>query len=142
MTLLGNGRNGGFSNSELRAVERNVLGGRKILWAGVLAVLVPLGVLLALQCWWLADLERNSAIARKATLDNYLGAISKEVRYFYSKISERALNLPAEALGPKTIAKAGVYFKKKEIEGAKRLFVVSYLTKDAIFFYDPETHAM
>jgi signal transduction histidine kinase len=142
MALLGNGRNGGFSNSELRAVERNVLGGRRILWAGVLAVLVPLGVLLALQCWWLADLERNSAIARKATLDNYLAAISKEVRYFYSKISERALNLPAEALGPKTIAKAGVYFKKKEIEGAKRLFVVSYLTKDAIFFYDPETHAM
>jgi signal transduction histidine kinase len=142
MSAFNNHGNGGFSNSELRAVERNVLGGRRVLWAGVLAVLLPLVVLLGLQCWWLADLERNSAIARKAALDNYLGAISKEVRYFYYKISERALNLPPEALGQKSITKAGSYFKKKEIVGAKRLFVVSYLTRDPIYFYDPKTHAM
>jgi signal transduction histidine kinase len=142
MTLFSNQKNGAFSDSELRAVEHNVLGGRKVLWVGVLAVLLPLAVLLGLQYWWLADLERNSAIARKATLDNYLGAISKEVRYFYFKISERALNLPPEALGPKNIKKAGAYFRKKEIMGAKRLFVVSYLTRDSIYFYDPETHAM
>ena len=142
MSLLNDSRNGGFSDSELRAVEHNVLGGRKILWAGVAAVLLPLIILLALQYWWLADLERTSAIARKATLDNYLGTISKEVKYFYYKISERALNLPPEALAADKIKKSGGYFKKKEINGAKRLFVVSYLTKEMIYFYDPETQEM
>lgn len=142
MSVFNNHKNGGFSNSELRAVERNILGGRRVLWAGVLAVLLPLAILLGLQYWWLADLERNSAIARKAALDNYLGTISKEVKYFYYKISERALNLPPEALSPKTIKKAGGYFKKKEIVGAKRLFVVSYLTRDSIYFYNPEDHSM
>ncbi len=142
MPVFNNRRNGGFSGAELRAVERNVLGGPRVLWAGVLAVLLPLAILLGLQYWWLADLERNSAIARKAALDNYLGAISKEVKYFYYKISERALNLPPEALSPKTIKKAGGYFKKKEIVGAKRLFVVSYLTPDSIYFYNPEDHSM
>jgi len=142
MSIFNNHKNGGFSGAELRAVERNVLGGPRVLWAGVLAVLLPLAILLGLQYWWLTDLEHNSAIARKAALDNYLGTISKEVRYFYFKISERALNMPPEALGPKSIKKAGANFKKKEIVGAKRLFIVSYLTRDSIYFYDPETHAM
>ena len=142
MSVFSNHKNGGFSGAELRAVERNVLGGPRVLWAGVLAVLLPLAILLGLQYWWLTDLEHTSAIARKAALDNYLGAISKEVRYFYFKISERALNLPPEALGPKSIKKAGAYFKKKEIFGAKRLFVVSYLARDSTYFYNPEDHSM
>ena len=142
MSLFNNNRNGTFSEAELRAVEHSVLGGRRILWAGVLAVLLPLAVLLALQYWWLADLERNSAIARKATLDNYLETITKEVHYFYWKISERALNLPPEIFTDEGIKKAGYYFKKKEIVGAKRLFVVSYKTKHSIYFYDPKTQQM
>ena len=91
-----NGRDNSFSDSELKAVEHSVLGGRRVLWGGVLAVLLPLAILLALQYWWLADLERTSAIARKATLNNYLEAVSREVHYYYYKISERALNLPPE----------------------------------------------
>ncbi len=142
MPIFNNGRNGTFSDSELRAVEHSVLGGRRVLWAGVLAVLLPLAILLALQYWWLADLERNSAIARKATLDNYLETIAKEVHYFYYKISERALNLPPEIFIEKKIDKAAAHFKKKEIKGAKRLFVVSYKTKDSIFFYDPKRKKM
>jgi len=142
MPIFNNGRNGTFSDSELRAVEHSVLGGRRVLWAGVLAVLLPLAVLLALQYWWLADLERNSAIARKATLDNYLETIAREVHYFYYKISERALNLPPEIFVEKQIEKAAFHFKKKEIKGAKRLFVVSYKTRDSIFFYDPKNQKM
>ena len=55
MPLFNNGRNGAFSDSELRAVEHSVLGGRRVLWAGVLAVLLPLAILLGLQYLWLAD---------------------------------------------------------------------------------------
>jgi len=142
MPIFNNGRNGTFSDSELRAVEHSVLGGRRVLWAGVLAVLLPLVVLLVLQYWWLADLERNSAIARKATLDNYLETIAKEVRFYYFKISERALNLPPEIFIEKEIQKAATHFKKKEIKGAKRLFVVSYKTRDSIYFYDPKKQKM
>jgi hypothetical protein len=101
MPSLNHNQNGAFSESELRAVERSVFGGRRVLWAGVLAVLLPLALLLFLQYWWLTDLERNSAIAREATLKNYLEAITKDVHYFYWKISERALNLPPEVFGEK-----------------------------------------
>ena len=56
----------GVSKSELRAVEHNVFGGRRVLWAGVAAVVLPLLILLGLQYWWLTELERNSALAREA----------------------------------------------------------------------------
>jgi signal transduction histidine kinase len=142
MAPLGNNRNGTFSESELRAVEHSVFGGRRVLWAGVLAVLLPLIVLLGLQYWWLADLERNSAIAREATLKNYLETITKDVHYFYWKISERALNLPPEVFGEKKTEKAAGYFKKKEIEGARRLFIVSFLSRESMLFYDPKKAKM
>jgi signal transduction histidine kinase len=142
MAPLGNNRNGTFSESELRAVEHSVFGGRRVLWAGVLAVFLPLAVLLGLQYWWLADLERNSAIAREATLKNYLETITKDVHYFYWKISERALNLPPEIFGEKKTEKAAGYFKKKEIEGARRLFIISFLSREPMLFYDPEKTKM
>jgi len=142
MAPLGNNRNGTFSESELRAVEHSVFGGRRVLWAGVLAVFLPLVVLMGLQYWWLADLERNSAIAREATLKNYLETITKDVHYFYWKISERALNLPPEIFGEKKTMKAAGYFKKKEIEGARRLFIVSFLSRESLLFYDPENAKM
>ncbi|MEJ2581956.1 MAG: histidine kinase dimerization/phospho-acceptor domain-containing protein, partial [Acidobacteriota bacterium] len=143
MPSLSHNKNGTFSESELRAVERSVFGGRRVLWAGVLAVLLPLALLLFLQYWWLTDLERNSAIAREATLKNYLEAITKDVHYFYWKISERALNLPPEVFGEKKMGKAAAYFKKKEIPGAKRLFVVSFLArKEPLLFYEPRIDKM
>ena len=108
-------RDNGISDAELKAVERNVLGGRRILWAGLAAVLAPLAILIALQYWWLTELEHNSAIARKATLNNYLETITKEVHYFYYKISERALNLPPELFTQDKLYKAAGFFKKKKI---------------------------
>ena len=138
MGLFNNNRNGAFSDSELRAVEHSVLGGRRVLWAGVLAVLLPLAILLGLQYWWLADLERNSAIAREAALNNYIETITKEVHYFYWKVGERALNLPAEIFAEGKIDKAWSHFKKKEIVGAKRLFVVSFKTRESLYFYNPK----
>jgi signal transduction histidine kinase len=145
MNLFGNNSEATESSSaEIRAVERSALGKRRRLWLGVLAVLLPLGVLLALQYWWLTELEHKSAIARKAALENYLKGISKEIDYFYTKIAERSLNLPAHAFTAEKIYKAGSFFKKKEIPGAKRLFIVSFITggRDDIFFYNPTDHSM
>ena len=135
-------RENGVSDSELKAVEHSVLGGRRILWAGLAAVLAPLAVLMALQYWWLTELEHNSAIARKATLNNYLETITKEVHYFYYKISERALNLPPELFTENKLAKAAYFFKKKEIPGARQLFVISYSEKSKLLFLNPESGNM
>ncbi len=142
MSVLDTIHNGSESDSELRAVERTIFGQRRSLWIGVAAVLVPLAVLLGLQCWWLADLEQSSAIAREATLKNYVEAVVKEVDYFYWKISERALNPPAVVFEEETIYKAGHFFKKKDIYGAKRLFIVSFKARDAVWFFNPETAGM
>lgn len=126
------------SARELRAVERSVFRKKVALWGGLVAVIASLVVLLALQSWWLADLECKTAIARKATLRNILDAVTKEVHVHYLKISERALNLPPEVFEAKALDKTSYYFKKKEVFGAKRLFVVSYPVHGKTFFYDPE----
>ena len=135
-------RENDVSDAELKAVERNVLGGRRILWAGLAAVLVPLAMLMALQYWWLTELEHNSAIARKATLNNYLETITKEVHYFYYKISERTLNLPPELFTQNKLQKAAGFFKKKEIPGARQLFLISYGEKSKLLFLNQETGEM
>ena len=126
------------SARELRAVERSVFRKRLALWGGLVAVIVSLVVLLGLQWWWLTDLEEKTAIARKATMRNVLDAITKEVHVHYLKISERALNLPPEVFEAKALEKTSYYFKKKEIFGAKRLFVVSYPVHGKTFFYEPK----
>ena len=135
-------RENDVSDAELKAVERNVLGGRRILWAGLAAVLVPLAMLMALQYWWLTELEHNSAIARKATLNNYLETITKEVHYFYYKISERTLNLPPELFTQNKLQKAAGFFKKKEIPGARQLFLISYSEKSRLVFLNQESGEM
>jgi signal transduction histidine kinase len=135
-------RENDVSDAELKAVERSVLGGRRILWAGLAAVLAPLAMLMALQYWWLTELEHNSAIARKATLNNYLETITKEVHYFYYKISERTLNLPPELFTQNKLHKAAGFFKKKEIPGARQLFLISYGEKYRLLFLNQESGEM
>ncbi|MCP4898594.1 MAG: HAMP domain-containing histidine kinase, partial [bacterium] len=100
------------------------------------AILVPLLVLLSLQYWWLVDLEKKSEIAHRATLENYLDAVAKDVDVFYYKTSERSLNLPAYLFDKKYSEKVPSFFKKKKVPGVKRFFVVSYAPKFRILYFD------
>ncbi len=134
--------NNGVSKAELRAIEHNVFGGRRVLWAGLAAVLLPLVLMLGLQYWWLTELERNSALAREASINNYLEAITKEVHFFYNKISERALNVPHALFTEDRLDKAAILFSKKEIPGARELFVVNYKERYELLFYNAETTTM
>jgi len=109
---------------------------------GFIAVFVPLAVLLTLQYRWLVDLERSSSVARRAYLGKLLDVVSKEVYYFYATNAERALNVPALLLTEDKIQKVGAFFKKNEFEGARRLFVISYCTKEYLLFWNPETNVM
>jgi signal transduction histidine kinase len=100
-------------------------------WLGLAAVLAPLAVLLGLQYRWLLRLDETSAIARRATLANYLEAVAAEVELTYRSEAERALNLPAALFTLNKLEKAAYHFKKKPVIGARRLFVVSFLGERA-----------
>ncbi len=99
-------------------------------WLGFTAVLIPLLVLLALQYRSLARLDQTSALVHKAVLNNFLEGVSKDVDYFYRNNAERVLDLPASVFTQHQLAKAASHFKKKGVEGVKRLFVVSFQDGD------------
>jgi signal transduction histidine kinase len=106
-------------------------------WIGFTAVLIPLLVLLALQYRSLARLDQTSALVHKAVLNNFLEAVSKEVDYFYRNTAERVLYLPASVFTQDQREMAAHHFKKKGVEGVKRLFVMSLLDDGGklLYFY-------
>ncbi|HYV19646.1 MAG TPA: HAMP domain-containing sensor histidine kinase [Verrucomicrobiae bacterium] len=99
---------------------------RHTLWAGLVGVLIPLLVLLVLQLVQLRQLRTVQAIARRATLDNYLEAIGTEVQYFYRSAAERALNLPAGWFMQERLDLVASQWTQKPIKGAARMFVMDF----------------
>jgi signal transduction histidine kinase len=111
---------------------------RHTLWVGLAAVLVPLAVLLALQYRWLTKLDETSDIVHQAVVNNLLEAISQNVDYYYRSNAERVLDLPASVFTQDQLPKAANLFKKKGVEGVKRLFVWSFLKeKDGLQYFYP-----
>ncbi|MFY9823789.1 MAG: HAMP domain-containing sensor histidine kinase [Thermoanaerobaculia bacterium] len=106
-------------------------------WIGFTAILIPLLVLLALQYRSLVRLDQASALVHKAVLNNFLEAVSSEVDYFYRNNAERVLSLPASVFSPGRLREAAFHFKKKGVEGVKRLFVVNLQEGDGnpLYFY-------
>ena len=113
-----------------------------LLRLGIGAVGLALVVLIVLQYRWLTDLEHSSALARRATLAKRLDVVAKEVEYFYAKAAERSLNLPAAALETDTIQKVAGWYRKRPVDGARRLFVVSYKTQPMMWFFEPDLYRM
>jgi len=117
---------------------------RHLRLAGLFATLVPLAILLGLQYRWLSRLERVSAIANQAALDNALGAIGNEIEYFYLSTAERALNVPASVIAEDRIQYAATLWENRPVEGARRLFLVDFHheTYGSYWSYDPDQHAL
>jgi signal transduction histidine kinase len=113
---------------------------RHSLFAGLLAVLAPLTILLVVQFVWLLRLERAQAIAHAAALDGFLGTVATKVEYFYREVAERSLNLPASLFTQQRIEKAAYYWKQRPAKGTKRLFLVDLTHEEFGNFYafDPE----
>ncbi len=130
------------SGTELAAVERMIFGKNRLLWIGLTAVMVPLVVLLVLQYRWLVELQRNSTIARRAALENYLGAITKDVDFFYNSTADRVLTLPPNAYAEETIQEAAPFFASRNLAGIRRVFVVTYQPIPTLFFFDKDTQSM
>jgi signal transduction histidine kinase len=130
------------SSVELAAVEGMVSGKYRLLRIGLVAVLVPLAVLLVLQFRWLIELQRNSTIARRASLENYLGAVANETAYFYTSAADRLLNLPVDAYTEETIEAAARFFDSRDLSGFQRVFVVTYQPIPRLFIYEPTSRTM
>ena len=90
------------------------------------AVLVPLVILLGMQFVWLGHLKKASALAHKAALHNFLESVGTEVQYFYRSGAERALNLPASLFTEGKLEQVAYHWKKKPVEGARRLFLADF----------------
>lgn len=119
------------------------LGSRRT-WGIVAAALVPLALLLLVQYRWLQRLERVSAVAHRATLDNYLEAVVSAVELRYRTLAERALNLPPGLFENGRLGKAAYHFAKKGDDGARALFVVPLTGESAGMpqFFDPATETL
>src|SRR2546425_157178 len=102
------------------------------LWVGFLAVLAPLLVMLGLQFAWLARLKQVSALAQKAAHNNYLEAIGTEAQFYYRSTAERALNIPASLFRQNRLGEVAVLWKKKPVEGVRRLFLVDFSRKELL----------
>jgi signal transduction histidine kinase len=111
-------------------MKLSMLPRRHTLWVGFAAVLVPLLVLLGLQYRWLTRLDETSSIVHQAVLNNLLEAISQNVDYYYRSNAERVLDLPASVFTENQLGQAARLFKKKGVEGVKRLFVWSFLNEE------------
>ncbi len=103
---------------------------RHTVWLGAAAVFLPLLLLLRLQYGWLVSLEKASAIAHQATLDNYLETLATEFEYWFKGNAERVLNLPSAHFVQDTLEKSAYFFRKKGVEGARWIFVVNYARQD------------
>ncbi len=114
---------------------------RHVLWAGFFAVVAPLLSILALQYWSLLKLEKASPVAEKMYLKNFLGDVSKEVKYFYKTSAEETLTTPAGAVTGDGLQNTKYLFGKCDVEGAKMLFIASFKqNRDAdVAFFDPHT---
>ena len=129
---------------------------RKALWIGFGSVLAPLLVMLILQYRWLGDLEDASAIARRATLENYLDLVAEKAALFYIGNAEQALRPPFSMLSdhqelekyyhkrsqPKVAQRPGPtgQIPKSLIRGIQLIFVKNFESRDEpLFMYDPKT---
>jgi len=126
-----------YNAADLRTARQ-----QRALRIGFFAVFVPLLVLLGLQYWWLVDLQQKTSIARTVFLQKYLEVVAKEVSWRYVSLAERTLNLPASVFSPEYLHKASHYFKKMQDKGAKELFIVSFVGRGTMLFYDPCQQAM
>lgn len=110
-----------------------------MLWVGLVAVVIPLLSILALQYWSLLKLEKTSSVADKVGMKNYLNGVTSEVKYFYKNNAEQILNVPAYAIASERLENGKSPFGSCEIKGTKRLFVTTFGPdgESKTYFYDP-----
>jgi len=121
-----------FSNAELRAAARVALRRRGALWVSFVIAALALVVMLGLQFFWLADLERASSIAMRATHRKLAEGLAKEVAFYYKELAEKALSVHPTSFAPGRESVLEKALQKRYGVGVRRLFAVSLHSKDPL----------
>lgn len=111
---------------------------RRRLRLGVAAVLLPLGILLALQWRALVKLEETSAASHRMSLRVFAKGVLKEGESFYAEKAEAlAAGAASSAAGD---GKLGETFRAIDGTGIKRFFAVHFDTRGrgAVALYDTD----
>jgi signal transduction histidine kinase len=132
----------GPSKRELRRALRLALRRRSALWVWMVAALLPLAVLLALQYRWLSDLQESSSIARRAILTKVLDLLTKEAIGPYYKAAQRALEVSPWLLAQTARPSLAQHFKTFGTELARTHFVVTFSAEKSLLVYEPATVSM
>ena len=126
-----------FSNAELRAAARLALRRRGALWVSFVVAVLALVVMLGLQFFWLANLERASSIAERATQRKLAEGLTKEVAYYYKSLAEKALSVHPSYFMPGREEALEKALTKRYGEGVRRLFAVSLQAKHPLVLVPP-----
>jgi len=128
------------SRAELREAARVALRRRGPLWISFVVAVLALVVMLGLQFLWLADLERTSSIAMRATQRKLAEGLAKEVAYYYKSLAEKALSVHPTYFAAGREGALAKALAKRHGDGVRRLFAVSLAAKNPLVLY-PEPDA-
>ena len=126
-----------FSNAELRVAARVALRRRGALWISVVVAALALAVMLVLQFLWLADLERASSIAMRATQRKLAEGLAKEVAYFHKSLADKALSVHPTYFATDRGLALEKALEHRYAPGMRRLFAVSLASKDPLLLFPP-----
>lgn len=126
-------------------MNRQFFNNRRVLGLGLLAVVIPLGMLLAMQYRALSELRKSSALAEISLLENYLDFIGAEVEYFYRSEAERSLNISPDLLQHGDSARLRDFFNYREPSGQSQIFLARYTGENDwgnILMWDSQTDSI
>jgi signal transduction histidine kinase len=96
---------------------------QRVLWVGLLAVLVPLLINLVLQYRSLVELESTMPKARQTEMRDFLQSLTRELMKVYRTGASETLNVPASAFARHRPQEIVQYFEEHPFRGARQLFV-------------------
>ena len=113
-----------------------------MLWAGFAAATAAVLTLLLLQYRWLGELERSTALARRAVLLKVLDVVSREAFSELKAAAEPAFGLAAADLSDEGLGRLGARLGGGRREGVRRLFVYSLRATHPLHFLEPGTRTL
>ena len=110
--------------------------GQTVLWSGFAAATLTIVLLLLLQYRWLGELQRSSALARRAVLTKVLDVLSKEAWSELKTAAEPVFRVDARDLSEEGLRGLGRRFDRPQREGVRTVFVFSVNAQSTLRFLD------
>ncbi|HEX9187237.1 MAG TPA: HAMP domain-containing sensor histidine kinase, partial [Vicinamibacteria bacterium] len=111
-------------------------------WAGFAAATLAVLTLLLLQYRWLGELERSTALARRAILLKVLDVVSREAFSDLKASAEPVFGIAHSDLSDEGLSRLGTRLDFGRSEGVRRFFVYSLQARHPLHFLDPGRKAL